>query len=516
MSSWTTQKTANTTSGCRKHWLTLLHTQIQMEGQMLLEKIGRVMNVPCALLGAWMFIQLHPGLSMAAPNRSPQPDPPFIDSKESGGTGSSAMLHAPLSVREWTFHKSTDNLHPDGSEQQFIWLMNRARANPSHEGYWLANTGIFEIANALVYWNVNLTVLQNEFNGYDQKPPAAFDVRLYEAAKAHSDDLIRRDAQDHNGQFQKLEASDFYCTAARGNVFSYTTNALYGHVAFNVDWGNDNGDGSGMQSDRGHRMAVMSIDDDYTNVGLAAVVESNPVTGVGPLVVTGNFCKADAGYADHYNRFLVGTVWQDANNNDQYDPGEGMTHITVMPDSGTYYAVTANSGGYAFPIESAGELGITFSGSGIFTPVTRSIVVNNTHSTLLDLKYTAGSSTPVAVTKAASGITSTAANLEGIVYTQGRDTQYFFQYGTTTNYGNATDPDTVSADSAVTAVLTGLTPNTRYHYRLVATQGAGTHYGTDQTLQTMGAWATDSTTPGAPGSDSSGGGGCFIVTAGTP
>ena len=82
-----------------------------------------------------------------------------------------------------------------------MWLMNRARANPPAEGVWLATSTDPDIADGRNYFSVNTTVLQNEFNGYSAKPPAAFDVRLYNAAKAHSDDLIARDAQDHNGQF---------------------------------------------------------------------------------------------------------------------------------------------------------------------------------------------------------------------------------------------------------------------------------------------------------------------------
>ena len=59
-----------------------------------------------------------------------------------------------------------------------------------------------------------------------------------------------------------------------------------------------------MQPGRGHRMAIMSVDGDYTNVALAAVPESDDSTQVGPLVVTGNYCKANTGATNHYNRFL--------------------------------------------------------------------------------------------------------------------------------------------------------------------------------------------------------------------
>ncbi|MCB2189746.1 MAG: hypothetical protein KQJ78_25305, partial [Deltaproteobacteria bacterium] len=250
--------------------------------------------------------------------------------------------------------KTADNAHPDANEQQMLWLMNRARSNPAEEGEWLATTDIPNIAFPRSYFGVDVAVLQNEFVGYDQKPPAAFDVRLYNAAKAHSD------AQDHNDQFRKISDAGFSYTQARGNVFSYTKDALYGHAAFNIDWGYGT---DGMQDGRGHRMAIMSIDGDYTNVGLAIVPESDSATEVGPLVTTGNYCNANRFQPNHYNRFIVGTVWDDVNGNEMYDPGEGIGNVTVMPDSGTYYAVTSDSGGYAVPIISAGACTITFSGA---------------------------------------------------------------------------------------------------------------------------------------------------------
>jgi len=238
---------------------------------------------------------------------------------------------------------------------------------------------------------------------------------------------------------------------------------------------------------------------------------------VGPLVVTGNFCYADTNSANHYNRFLVGTVWQDANGNNQYDPGEGMAGITVMPDVGEYFAITANSGGYAFPALPTGTYQVTFSGNGITTPVTRMSMVNTT-SVLLDLQYTGGSANePQALTHPASDITIDTVNLNGTVYANGFNTTYYFQYGTTTNYGSSTPTDAVSSNSSVTAVISGLNENTTYHYRLIATNGQGTSYGSDQTFQTASAQQTTSAAPpSASSSGSGGGGGCFIqiVTSG--
>jgi hypothetical protein len=264
-----------------------------------------------------------------------------------------------------------------------VWLMNRARSAPAVEGTWLANSTDPQIAGGRDYFQVVKTVLTGEFAGYAAKPPAAFDVRLYNAAKVHSDDLIARNAQDHNNQFTQVTAAGFFYTSGRGNVFSYADSALNAHAAFNIDWGGTpppNGDG--MQAGRGHRQAIMALDGAYSNVGVAVVADTNPGATVGPYVVTGNYCAANTSKPDHYNNFIVGTVWQDLNHNALYDPGEGIGGVTVTPASGTYYAVSGAAGGYAIPVTmAAGTLNVTFFGAGI--SATRPVTVG-TASVLLD------------------------------------------------------------------------------------------------------------------------------------
>jgi hypothetical protein len=92
-----------------------------------------------------------------------------------------------------------------------------------------------------------------------------------------------------------------------------------------------------MQVGRGHRMATMSVDGAYTNVGIAAIHETDRATQVGEYVTTENYCYTNESAADHFNVFIVGTVWHDANGNgngngngnDQYDPGEGIGNVRV-------------------------------------------------------------------------------------------------------------------------------------------------------------------------------------------
>ena len=293
----------------------------------------------------------------------PALDPPRVERLVPPAAAPGEKLVPPLALTEWTLHRTADGLHPDGNEQAMMWLMNRARQNPTAEGVFLATTTEPTIVNGRSFFGVNLTVLQNEFAALPPKPPAAFDARLYQAALAHSNDLIARDAQDHNGQFDRVDASGFHYSLARGSVFSFAQSGIHAHGALNIDWGP--GDGTGMQPGRGHRMAIMSGDGNYTNVGLAMVPESNPATSVGPLVFTGNYAQAIANGTDHFNRFLVGTVWRDFNGNGRYDPGEGLGGVTVTLSQGDFFAVTATGGGYAIPITVPGTYTVTFSGGGV-------------------------------------------------------------------------------------------------------------------------------------------------------
>ena len=296
----------------------------------------------------------------------------------------SATIGAASPSLEWTMHKSVDDLHPSAEEQQMLWFINRARQDPVQEGNWLATLEDEDVRNACQYFHVDLDILKEEFETYEAKPPAAFDIRLYNAAVAHSNDLIARDAQDHEGQFDRVDDAGFHYMRLRGNVFSYGKSIIHSHAAFNIDWGYDDGDGTGMQPDRGHRQAIMSLDGDYTNVGIAVVPESNSSTDVGPLVITQNFAEAYTAYEDHYNRFIVGTVWSDNNKNSLYDPGEGVGGVNVFPDHGKYFAVTSANGGYAVPILEEGDYQIRFSGNNIDT--TRTIHVGS-QSVLLDLVF---------------------------------------------------------------------------------------------------------------------------------
>jgi parallel beta-helix repeat protein len=113
-----------------------------------------------------------------------------------------------------------------------------------------------------------------------------------------------------------------------------------------------------------------------------------------------------------------------------------------------------------------------------------------------------------ATTSAATGVTSSAATLNGSVNLEGQSTTSRFQYGTTTSYGNIAPASRGPAGSGTSTVnesasLSGLQPGTTYHYRLTATNASGTTNGSDQTFTTAaprgGGVTYDATGPGSSG-----------------
>jgi hypothetical protein len=90
---------------------------------------------------------------------------------------------------------------------------------------------------------------------------------------------------------------------------------------------------------------------------------------------------------------------------------------------------------------------------------------------------------------------STSAAFSGSVNPEGASTTAYFQYGldpsytagSTVVYDHSTPPQAVGSDfsdHSVSATVTGLVPNARYHVQVVASNGAGTTVGQDQTFVT--------------------------------
>lgn len=98
-------------------------------------------------------------------------------------------------------------------------------------------------------------------------------------------------------------------------------------------------------------------------------------------------------------------------------------------------------------------------------------------------------SMPEAFSDAATGVTSTGAVFNGRVMPGGVASTYWFEYGTTTSYGQVTSTQNIAAGSAFAPVMAAFSavPGTTYHYRLVASNARGTTQGINQTFTTASA-----------------------------
>ena len=92
------------------------------------------------------------------------------------------------------------------------------------------------------------------------------------------------------------------------------------------------------------------------------------------------------------------------------------------------------------------------------------------------------------VTGTASGVGTSTAVVSGSVNPAGAAVNVFFQFGTTTAYGQATGPQKTAPNDSTTpfaALLSGLPAGTSIHYRAVAISDFGTFFGGDQTFTTV-------------------------------
>jgi hypothetical protein len=104
----------------------------------------------------------------------------------------------------------------------------------------------------------------------------------------------------------------------------------------------------------------------------------------------------------------------------------------------------------------------------------------------LALPSSAIAAAPTVVTGPAKSVTYSSATLTGTVNPRGGQTDYYFQYGPTSRYGSQTPLAAAGHGTrtvAVSAAISGLRPDTNYHFRLV---GVGTTRvtGADRTFTT--------------------------------
>lgn len=245
---------------------------------------------------------------------------------------------------------------PTDGEQYSVELINRARKDPVKELELLIDAKDPELIKAYDYFNVDMSLLRTQFS--ELKPAQALSISepLTIVARGHSGDMVKNKFQGHVssdgstlGQRVVKVTSEFGGYVSE-NVAAYSKSISYGHAALLVDWGISSVTGKskgGMQDPPGHRLNI--YDKEWTQVGVGAIPNGEMNEEV---AITQNFGAV--------GQFITGVVYFDKNENDFYDPGEGLSgaQINSRMISGEtqspYYAISSESGGYSVPVSSKG------------------------------------------------------------------------------------------------------------------------------------------------------------------
>ncbi len=175
---------------------------------------------------------------------------------------------------------------------------------------------------------------------------------------------------------------------------------------------------------------------------------------------TGSAATFDAAGSGNVGGSVTGYAWQFGDG--ATGAGATVNHVYTQPGTYTVTLTTTNTGGCAATMRYTGQM-TSCTGSPTAT-TTRTILVT---------------STPAAArTASALSVSRTRATMRGTITAAGGPATYHFDYGTTTRYGRSTPVQTLPSQHgsvSVRARVTKLSPNRRYHYRLVVStpQGAG-------------------------------------------
>lgn len=348
---------------------------------------------------------------------------------------------------------------PTDEEQYYVELINRARATPTAEGVRLATTSDPNVLGAISYYSVNLSVLQTEFGAIPIAPPLSINAALTAAARGHSGWMFTNAVQEHTGSGgsnpgDRMTNAGYSWNTWGENIFSYAQSVFHGHAGFEIDWGVGS---DGMQGPpRGHRVAIHNSAFREIGVGVRnginTVITNGVTNTVGPQLVT-----QDLATAANAQPFVTGVVYYDLNTNNFYDPGEGIGGITVAVTGSSFYAVTANSGGYSVPVPNANTTrAMQFSGLGF--DFSTNATIANLANVKMDFTPTY---TPPALTGPAQTLVGTPAHYT--LSPVAGATQYEWQYA---------EKKTALAEPCEN--LTNVLTNTSGYYNVLDTQDKDT------------------------------------------
>jgi uncharacterized protein YkwD len=219
---------------------------------------------------------------------------------------------------------------PTARAQELLELVNRMRQAPANELSLLLNSGDSEIEQALAFFNVDRTLLAQQWTTLLPSAPLAWSEALATSAAGHNQQMIAANRQAHQlpgeqGIYDRAVTAGYTGTIVGENIYAFSESVLFTHAGFAIDWGDDPSSIGGIQTPAGHRLAITS--NRYREIGIAIDDENIASTAVGPLVVTQDFGNRTA---LNGKGWLLGVAFQDLDQDNFYDAGEGAAGIQVQ------------------------------------------------------------------------------------------------------------------------------------------------------------------------------------------
>ena len=254
---------------------------------------------------------------------------------------------------------------PTAQEQEMLFAVNRMRMNPADELDLLINSTDADVNNAIDFFNVDLNLLQTQWNSLVPTAPLAWSEQLHTSADTHTQLMIQFDEQSHNlpGELSlgaRFSATGYQWNTIAENIFAFSDSVFHGHAGFAIDWGNGPG---GIQDPAGHRNSIMN--GNFREIGIDITPENDPTTSVGPLLITQHFANRSA---INNKGWLLGSLFRDVDNDTFYDAGEGLNDIdiNIIGINGTTFSDTIapmDAGGYQILLD-AGQYQVEFERNG--------------------------------------------------------------------------------------------------------------------------------------------------------
>ena len=274
-------------------------------------------------------------------------------------------------------------------EEYLLELINQMRTEPVDELPLLLNSTDPNVQSALSFFNVNTTLLSQQWATLTAAPPVTYNDILASTALSHSELMSQDDQQSHQlpGEadlLTRIQAAGYSVSIVGENIYAYAKEMFQAHAAFAIDWGNGTG---GMETPPGHRQNIMNAA--FREVGLGVVDGGGAGKTTGPVLVTEDFgAQQNPGNPYLVGAVFTGTAYSLSGEGTPQVSSNGLANITVTAVSTansavSFSATTTAAGGYQLQLP-AGSYTVTFSGSGLAANVVKSVTVG-TDNVLLNV-----------------------------------------------------------------------------------------------------------------------------------